>query len=289
MKIKNFKGSAPVFRALQSLAVVVQTGTIPEILAAIDAAESSREWTPSYLRMFDALRGVAVSLTPHYVVFAEKGNSKLPFVAFSTLPGVTCPGAGECLNFCYSYAAWRHAPPFGRQAQNALLMRFNPLAVTLALRKISVKRWAVGGFHVRVNVDGDFATVDDVAFWADRAHELPHAQLYCYSKSFSELLAYDGEWPQNLVLNLSSGHSHGPETVAAVERLPIARGWFIAINLGRKVRQDEHGTPVINRALLGAFGAKAFACPGRCGACTKGVHACGSMRFQGVPILVAGH
>jgi hypothetical protein len=289
MKIKIFKGPAPVFRALQALAMVIQTGTLQEILAAINAAEQGREWAPSYRRMLQALRGVAVSLTPHSAVFAEKGNSKLPFVAFSTLPGVTCPGAGECLQFCYSYSAWRHAEPFGRQAQNALLMRFNPEAVALALRRIAIKRQFIAGFHVRVNVDGDFATVEDVGFWVDRAHELPHAQLYCYSKSFSELLAYAGEWPQNLVLNLSSGHSHGAETVAAVERLPITRGWFIAVNLGRRVKQAEHGTPVINRALLGAFGAKAFTCPGKCGACTKGVHACGSMRFQGVPILVAGH
>ena len=35
--------------------------------------------------------------TVPFSIFAEKGNTKLPFYAFSSLPGFDCPGAGACL------------------------------------------------------------------------------------------------------------------------------------------------------------------------------------------------
>ena len=50
------------------------------------------------------------------------GNMKLPFLNFSTLPAVTCSGAGSCLNWCYSFKAWRYPSAFFRQCQNTLLM-----------------------------------------------------------------------------------------------------------------------------------------------------------------------
>jgi len=57
-----------------------------------------------------------------FSIFASGGNSKLPFVSFSTIPGATCPGAGECLDFCYSFKAWRYPAAFFRQLQNFHLM-----------------------------------------------------------------------------------------------------------------------------------------------------------------------
>ena len=50
------------------------------------------------------------------------GNKKLPCLSFSTLPGVTCSGAGVCLDYCYSFKAWRQPGAFFRQVQNTLLM-----------------------------------------------------------------------------------------------------------------------------------------------------------------------
>ena len=57
-----------------------------------------------------------------FSIFANGGNSKLPFVSFSTIPGATCPGAGDCLNVCYSFKAWRYPAAFFRQLQNFYLM-----------------------------------------------------------------------------------------------------------------------------------------------------------------------
>ena len=67
---------------------------------------------------------------------AAAGNMKLPFYAFSSLPGFDCPGAGACLygdneytpeNFgkgwCYSFTGWLYPAAFFRQLQNSLLLR----------------------------------------------------------------------------------------------------------------------------------------------------------------------
>jgi len=94
-------------------------------------------------------------------------------------------------------------------------------------------------------------------------------------------------------LNLSSGHNHSPATVAAIKLLPIVRDDFIAVSLGRKVRQSDHGGRAHNVELRAAFARlddrKAFTCPGKCGVCTPHGHACGSPRFVGVPVIIATH
>ena len=46
-----------------------------------------------------------------FAIWSLNGNIKLPFAAFSTLPQVTCAGAGDCLNWCYSFKAWRYPAP----------------------------------------------------------------------------------------------------------------------------------------------------------------------------------
>ena len=56
---------------------------------------------------------------PQFKIFT-KGNGKLPFYSFSSLPGVTCPGAGDCLKFCYSFRSWRYPAAFFRQIQNTI-------------------------------------------------------------------------------------------------------------------------------------------------------------------------
>ena len=63
------------------------------------------------------------------------GNSKLPFLNFSTLPIVTCAGSGECEIYCYSLKAWRYPSAFLSQVQNTLLM-FNFNIIETELNKI---------------------------------------------------------------------------------------------------------------------------------------------------------
>lgn len=285
--IKIFKPSAKKTPKLYAFAHVVQTGTQHEIVQALDTLAASPAFASNGWReSFTKLRSVFTTAAPAFTVFKLDGNSKLPFVAFSSLPGVTCPGAGACLDFCYSFRAWRYPAAFARQCQNAYLLRFNQPAIAQAFTSIDAK--AQAPYDLRLYVDGDFASVNDVAFWFDLIRG-SKARVYGYSKSFDALLAYQGDYPANYVLNVSSGHNSSADTVERIKALPITRGDFIAVSIGRKVKSSEHGTPVINKLLRQAFTDKAFPCPGACGSCTGKGHACGMQKLKGLPIVIAVH
>lgn len=107
MQIKSFK-TAPKFAKLQELAIAVQTGDDYVIARALLQLQCDPEFSgPGWQTKLNKLADVFSQKTPQFSIFALGGNSKLPFVSFSTIPGVTCPGAGDCINFCYSYRAWR--------------------------------------------------------------------------------------------------------------------------------------------------------------------------------------
>ena len=290
MQIKSFK-TAPKFAKLQELAIAVQTGGTYEISKALlmlqtDPAFATIGWQTVFAKLADTF----ADSNPRFAVFALGGNSKLPFVSFSTLPGVTCPGAGECINFCYSYRAWRYPAAFARMVQNAWLMRFEPYQIAIAFTKIAIKR--EDGFDFRLYVDGDFSSGADVAFWMGVLRMTPNARAYGYSKSFAALLGFDvvGKWPTNYMLNISSGHNASPGLLAAVKKLPIVRGEFIAVSIGRKVKSTDHGKPETNAAIRLAMGdTKIFPCPGSCGACTGKGHACGMPQMKHRVIAIAMH
>lgn len=233
-----------------------------------------------------------------FSIFAEKGNSKLPsFVAFSSLPGVTCPGAGDCLQFCYSFKAWRTPMAFGRQAMNAYILRFKPQLIVDALDSLMAKKKFADGFTLRLYVDGDFSSVSDFALWQGILSERPTIKAYGYSKSFAEIMAYadsGASFASNYVLNVSGGHKHNENTVKAIEALPITRGSFVAVPIAHKGRSIDHGNPEhrkhVQSATKAAHNVKtAFACPGQCNTCTSSGHACGSMKFKGITIGIAVH
>ena len=284
-KLKSFKPTATKFIALQEFAVILQNGSIADINAAL-AIVKTKFTGSAWQSNFAKLENVINTLSPEYTIFA-KGNSKLPFYSFSTLPAVTCAGAGACLDFCYSFRAWRYPAAFMRQAQNALLMRFNSNAIINELSAIA------GGFELRLYVDGDFSSVKDVKFWMNTLHSLPAIKAYGYSKSFIELLQYDiinnGVWPTNYVLNISSGHNSNAAIVDMVKALPITRGEFVAVSIGRKVKSSDHGTIEINKALREHSIGKIFPCPGTCGTCTGKGHACGMPTLKGITIAIAIH
>jgi hypothetical protein len=272
---------------LRAFTETVAQGSINSIIDAFDALQNDEAFQSiGWQQNFDKLRAVLNTGIPQYSVFTI-GNSKLPFISFSSLPGVTCPGAGECLKFCYSFRAWRYPAAFMRQCQNTILMRFNRDAITNALSGIVAKM--PQGFDMRLYVDGDFSSVSDVTYWFELLNQNPTIRAYGYSKSFDAILAYAGAWPTNYQLNISGGHNADNATVARVKALPITRGEFIAVSIGRKINSKDHGTPSVNRALRETFKIKAFTCPGKCGSCTGKGHACGMSSLKGLPIIIAMH
>ena len=291
MQTKQFGPKALKFKALQDFAVIVQSATPPEALQALQALQSNPLFTgKAWQANFAKLKRAMLTDNPEFSIFGLSGNSKLPFISFSTLPGVTCPGAGKCLEFCYSFRAWRYPAAFARMAQNAYFMRFNRYAISREFDHIVAKR--PEGFDFRLYVDGDFASVGDLHFWMTHIKAAPMVRAYGYSKSFAILLGYDAaghKWPTNYMLNLSSGHNATPMMLNYVKALPIVRGEFIAVSIGKKVKSTDHGKPETNKALREVFGQKAFTCPGTCGNCTGAGHACGMPKLKGLPIIIAMH
>ena len=89
---KIFSKTATKTAKLYTFAQVVQGGTREEIIDALDEliaspAFASIGWQVNLGKLLD----VIMNDEPAFTVFKLDGNSKLPFVAFSSLPGVTCP------------------------------------------------------------------------------------------------------------------------------------------------------------------------------------------------------
>lgn len=240
-------------------------------------------------------------------IFAP-GNSKLSFFAFSSLPGHTCPGAGVCLDWCYSFRAWRYAGALCRQLLNAVLLKYRPDIVSAAFRALPLD------VIVRLYVDGDFSSVGDISFWMTELRSRSDIKAYGYSKSWAELLEYgrDNKYPANYVLNLSSGSLHntpeqrenmaqllcdddntlvrgGSAKNAAFTAVPLSKEAKSVLPRGNKAYSHSAYAPAVREAALLILDQKVFACPGKCDLCRPdGIHACGDRNFR-APIAIGLH
>jgi len=267
-------------------------------LAEAGAPNTRGSWR-DYLNRFHAwlLRGAREDVP--FSIFVQ-GNGKLPYWSFSALPGITCPGAGDCLEWCYSFRAWRYPAAFLRQLQNTFLLRNRRELVAEAFRQLP------DNAIVRLYVDGDFSSVAEVHFWfALLIHERSDVRAYGYSKSWREILAWcfqtaggDSErYPRNYVLNVSGGSCHDAQLREAVLKLPFARHVFEAVNIPGgdiprgNARYDSREYHAQTReAYKEQTGQLPFSCPGKCGECrvSAGIHACGDISFQ-LPIAIGVH
>jgi hypothetical protein len=249
-----------------------------------------RGWREEMLLLADCLE----HRTTRYAVFAMHGNMKLPFVAFSVLPFVTCPGMGECGKFCYSRKAWRTPGGFLRQFQNTALLLFHRRAIINAFKDLPQ------GITFRLYVDGDFDSMSTMQFWFNLLAQRPDIDCYGYSKSWELLLAWDKPFPANYAMNLSSGSKHDADTdmVRRVMELPIARNWFLSVPVDKKFMRkdkgyDRYADPEYHRAVrasaaLMGYG-KVMSCTGNCGACVtykgENAHACGGRKDDGAYVF----
>lgn len=245
----------------------------------------------------------------------KAGNSKLSFWSFSALPALTCPGAGACLQWCYSFRSWRHVSPFTRQLLNTVLLRHRRDIIRRAFQQLP------DGATVRLYVDGDFDSVQTLALWMRLLRSRPDCQAYGYTKSWELFERYgsDRRFPDNYCVNLSSGSVHDtPENRQRMVALQcddgasVVRGRFVAVPLSaddaRTVRAlvkaekdrlraagDHKAAQSVNpyqfreyhRAVResGArlLAEKVFSCPGKCDSCA-GRHLCGD---RSAPVTIA--
>jgi hypothetical protein len=298
----------------EAATIILQTAeTLP---VTIDKnGEPAMGWREYLLKLAKALAKGKAS----HSVFNTKGNTKLPFVAFSALPFYTCPGMGACETFCYSVRAWRYPGGYARQLQNTLLLKFRKDVIAAAFRKIplTMKRKVKtpdgrtvkeqGPVTFRLYVDGDFDSVSTVGFWMGLLAERPQMDCYGYSKSWEELVAYDrlvdGNWPASYTLNLSSGGRAQTVTLEDMGKLPITRAQFVAVKInyqgkdanGRKIRgfkryDDPAYHKAVREAALKAGYGKVFSCPGKCGQCNPHGHVCGgNPKFKGLTVAIGVH
>lgn len=273
-------------------------------------------WYRSFGKLSQAFRAGE----PRFRVFT-KGNAKLPYWSFSALPEFTCPGAGACLGYCYSFRAWRYPAAFCRQAQNTLFLRH---ARTMSSPTYSIgnsQRFQSERFQtllvgaprpivdawkrlpmraiVRLYVDGDFCSIDDLGFWFSMLRIRPDVRAYGYSKSlhlFQEWAQRGLPFPTNYALNLSSGSRwDGLPIVDEVAALPIVRGTYLSVPVhgnyakGFKRFEDPAYHAEVRQVARQLTGERVFSCPGSCGNCLVSGHACGSDRFRGVTIAIGEH
>lgn len=221
---------------------------------------------------------------PKLSVFIKNGNTKLPFVTFSTLPIVTCPGAGDCASWCYSLKAWRYAGAYARQLQNTLLLKFRPEEIKNKFFEIPKD------LKLRLYVDGDFDSLQTFKFWMNLLTNRPDIKAYGYSKSWdiiNEFVKNGGKVPNNYVLNLSSGGK--PQIVSAkqMEKLPFVRGWFTAIPIHYKGPKGfaRYNDESYHKAVIKSSPKGSISCPGFCGEC----HMCGDLKYKNVSIMNGLH
>jgi len=259
-------------------------------ISAIESLIKSRNCKGYFRRYAKKFLQGLITGKPFFAIISKNGNSKLPFYAFSSLPLYSCPGAGDCVNWCYSLKAWRYPAAFFRQIQNFILMKFDQDKIINSFN--SIKKDA----SFRLYVDGDFSGVSDVKFWFNLLKTRPDIQTYGYSKSWD--LIYDCKefYPNNYNLNISSGGKDQQVTKSEMLNLSITRGEFIVVPVSKLPRDRQkirfslpeyHQEVRTNgKALTGVNG---FSCPGQCGTCANGSHACGSSKFKGVPIFIGVH
>lgn len=276
---------------------ILSASTIEEAITILERfvrrlPEKKKRGTWGYWgsRMLSAMNRGEVAFS----IFA-KGNGKLPFYAFSALPKYTCPGAGECLSWCYSFRAWRYPAAFYRQLQNTLLLKFSSDTIAQAYLELP------SDVDVRLYVDGDFESTERVAFWMSLCNQRADLRNYGYSKSWAQLIEFDlngGHWAANYVLNISSGSVwEGHATYQqAIENLPITRGKFVAVPIdgdglpsGFKRYESREYHSRVRAAIVEHYGKRGFSCTGLCGSCSASGHMCGSHRADNIVIGIGIH
>ena len=99
----NKKTALQICASIDNLPVIARI-LRKEIAEKPEKLETIGTWQYHARKMLDWLDTDMRGPTP-YRVFMPRGNTKLPFYAFSSLAIADCPGRGDCVNFCFSLKA----------------------------------------------------------------------------------------------------------------------------------------------------------------------------------------
>lgn len=238
-------------------------------------------------------------------IFSD-GNDKLRFLNYSTMPIVTCPGAGACKSFCYSLNSLRYPGAFTRWLMNTIIENEAPELIADAFAyKLNTptyqKELKENGFVTfRLYNDGDFPNLQTMGFWFKLLKGFPQVKAYGYSKSWGLFIRFVEEFgedaiPETYKLNLSSGANGAQELLRKkITSFGFVRGDFIAIPLQgnkkknvTKINKDEK--KYIYKVAKESGHKKVMICGGLCNSCTRIGHACGSSTFDDYAIVIPIH
>lgn len=114
---------------------------------------------------------------------------------FSLLPGVTCPGKGDCFNWCFALSGHTNMPNVGIKAyaknlgvaeRDDFTDRVNKQLQSMKGRKQGQVNFNGQHFDnvIRIHAYGDFHTPRYVEKWKQIARDNPNTFFYAYTKSF---------------------------------------------------------------------------------------------------------
>ena len=151
-------------------AKTVNKGNVKDIILLGDKLFIENTWKTEWLK----IRAFFIdSNFPVYSIFTNK-SIKMSFWQFSTLPLFTCPGAGTCVDYCYSLKSWRIPQPFFRQCQNTFII--NNIKKR-EFRKLILNKMDCLSGTLRLYVDGDFNSINTLTFWMDEIKYLIASKL----------------------------------------------------------------------------------------------------------------
>tara|TARA_Y100001963_G_scaffold155785_1_gene247819 strand:+ start:154 stop:1056 length:903 start_codon:yes stop_codon:yes gene_type:complete len=226
----------------------------------------------------------------------KKGNGKLPFINYSTIPVVNCPGADKCKAYCYSLNSMRFPRAVVSWLQNQVLENhyFDLIAINFDNFVQSIpKLRKSNNIDFRLYNDGDFSSIDIMKKWFTFLKNRPNIKCYGYTKSLNhisslQLTGYN--FPDNYKFNVSLGGKYDSlGDTSLITGCSSYRGKFISHNLENKKVKATTITKHQIKTLRKGYDKKIFICPGVCGDCTKIGHACGSDVFKDIDIVIPIH
>jgi hypothetical protein len=178
-------------------------------------------------------------------VHVGRGNKKIATtVGIFDLPVMTtCPGAGDCIHYCYAMKAewWgRGRPTLKRRIEN-LTETYKTTFVADMVRRIKEDEIRI----FRPQESGDFLDQPYVDKWIEIAEECPETTFYAYTKSLHLNLSH---FPSNFTLIFSKGGKydkkirmsrHNYARVDEINDKTIGKGEFVCPEVRSSGKRTE--------------------------------------------------
>lgn len=183
---KYFKESAPIYKRMIVFAeAILLAKTIGQRLQLINEQLLLTD-KPKYIQALNRLKTLLLNNFKDDKRIFQRGNSKLPFLKYGTLPLVNCGGKGICSFYCYSPKSWRKYSPFVRQLINTIIEREHFYLIESQLSKLlAPKKNKPIVETFRLYVDGDFSSIQIYRKWMELIGKFPLTRFYGYSKSLN--------------------------------------------------------------------------------------------------------